>query len=343
MPYTVSVSVGDCNVRGYDIDGVANNVMAIVTDEYDNPVAPGTAVWFTALQGAITTSSVTDDSGFAFSTWYSSAPRDSGVVTIVAETRDTLSVIADTTYFFNSGPAYSISISISPDVVYADATGTAEIQVSIEDFYGRPVTDGTSVNVIADWGTATSPVTSINECYGSYAVSEYTGANVYRDDYSDQDTARVVDVTANIGGVGANNVVYLKHDLPSSEKSAISAPSTVPYNAPYLVSVRIADQWNNPIAGESVTLSAASAAGGGPTTTLGTGEASWTITAPDTTEPTTDVLMVTINSTGAVINTSVTYVAAKRRPTFEPEMTDSATIPEGVVIPKNDFYIREED
>ena len=342
LPYTVSVSVGDCNVRGYDVDGVANSVMAIVTDVYDNPVAPGTAVWFTALQGAITTSSVTDDSGFAFATWYSSAPRDSGIVTLAAETRDTSDVIADTTYFYNSGPADSISISISPYMVYADASGIAEIQISMWDVNLRPVTDGTSVNVIADWGTPTSPVTSINECYGSYAVSSYSGANVFRDDYSNQDTARVVEVTANIGGISAGDTVYLKHDLPSSSRSNVSAPGTVPYNTSYLVSVRVVDQWDNPIAGESVTLSAASATGGGVSTTGGTGEASWTLTAPDTTAPAMDVVMVTINSTGAVINASVTYVGRRRRPTFEPGVADTAIVPKDIVIPKNDFYIRED-
>ncbi len=343
LPYHVSVSVGDCNVPGFDTDGVANSVMAIVTDVYDNPVAPGTAVWFTALQGAVTTSSVTDDSGFAFATWYSSSPRDSGIVTISAETRDTSGTRADTTFFYNSGPADSISISISPYMVYADATGTAEIQVSIWDVNRRPVVNGTSVNVIADWGTASSPVTSINECYGSYAISNYTGANLFRDDYANQDTARIVDVTANIGGVTANNVVYLKHDLPNSSHSSITAPSEVPYNTSYLVSTRIVDQWDNPIAGESVTLSAASASGGGNAVTGATGETSWTLTAPDSTAPSTDVLMVTINSTGAVINTSVTYVSRRRRPEYDPEVSDSATVPERAVIRRNEFYIREED
>jgi len=179
LPYHISVSVGDCNIRGWLTDGLANSVMAIVTDTFENPVAPGTAVWFTSEEGAVTSSATTNDSGFAFGTWYSSDPRNDGIVWIYAETRDTLGIRRDSVAFYNSGPAATISsIDISPPVVYADESGIAEIRVSMEDVNGNPVTDSSSVNVIASWGEATSPTVTTNECYGSYAISEYTGANV---------------------------------------------------------------------------------------------------------------------------------------------------------------------
>jgi len=343
LPFNVSVSREDCNVRGWDIDGVSNSIMAIVTDTFENPVAPGTAVWFTALQGAITTSSVTDDSGFAFATWYSADPRGTtGIVTIIAETRDTSGVRADTVYFYNSGPADSMAISISPAVVYADATGTAEIQVSIWDVNRNPVTDGTSVNLITDWGSVTSPVTSVNECYSSYAVSTYTGANVFRDDYCGQDTAKAVNVTANIGGVVTSGTVYLKHDLPSSSNSTINAPSSVPYTCDFITSVRIVDQWDNPICGEDITLSGANVTivTANPQTTGNTGEASWTCTAADTGGASIGVLMATINSTGGMLTTQVGY--ARRRPGRPPE-EDIEGIPETVIeAPRTEFYIKEE-
>lgn len=125
----------------------------------------------------------------------------------------------------------------------------------------------------------------------------------------------------------------------------ITAPGSVPYNATYMVSVKIVDQWNNPIYGESVDLTAT---GGtvnapNPTTTNKTGEASWSVTAPDTSSSSTEVLMVEIVSTGAVLNTSIKYTTKRKRPSMEEDEEYSNKPPEAAVEPKNtELYLTDE-
>ena len=320
LPFNVSVSANECNVRGWDIDGVPNGVMAIITDRYENPVAPGTAVWFTVNEGAITTSATTNDTGFAYATWYSSDPRDSGLVWVIAETRDSLEIRADTTVFYNSGPAVGMDMSLSPGITFADTSGHSNILIDVWDINENPVVDGVGVMVTTDWGSVESPVQTTDECYGSYAESRYTGRNLTRDYYCGADTGGSATIEASIGGVGDSEILYLRHDLPNTGASYIIAPANVPYGFPFGVSVKIVDQWNNPICGEDITLSGSNVTvTSAPVQTTGaTGEASWDCQAPDTTEPSIGVIIATINSTGGTLNQSVTY-STRRRPAPEPE------------------------
>jgi len=335
----MSVSVGDCNVRGWDVDGVANSVMAIVTDEYENPVAPGTAVWFTAEEGAVTTSSTTNDSGFAFATWYSADPRDDGIVRIFAETRDTLDIRLDSVFFYASGRPDSVDISVLPGLTYADTTGFSDVRVDVWDVNLNPVSDSTEVQLVTDWGSVISPIYTSNECFASYTIGRYTARNVYVDNYCDSDTGGMAQVTATVGGESVSDTIFLKHDTPNSELSLITAPASVPIETTFPVSVRIVDQWLNPICGESVQLTGANVTVNAPTTgTTGfTGEVMFSCTAPDTTMPAMGVLIATILSTGGTMNVEISFVS-RRRPA-PPSDDGVAERPEAAIIPKEELIL----
>ncbi len=345
LPRNVSVSAYECNVRGWDVDGVPNQILAIITDEFLNPVAPGTAVWFTSDEGAITTSATTNDSGFAFATWFSSSPRTDGVVEVTAETRDTSGIRQGSVSFYASGRPNRIDISVLPGLTYADSTGFSDVRVDVWDVNENPVTDSTTVQLVTDWGSVISPIYTTNECYASYAIGRYTARNVYIDNYCASDTGGLARVTGTVGGISQSDTIFLKHDTPNSEESKITAPESVPYGYDFPVSVRIVDQWKNPICGELVELFGANATVLPPTSgvTGPTGEISFTVAAaPDTNYPSSGVIIARINSTGGTINVPVTY-SSRRRPSPPSEFEIPAEVPPQTAIVPAEAYLGRRD
>jgi adhesin/invasin len=72
----MTVSASPCNMFGMDVAGDSVQIIAIVGDRYNNPVTPGTAVYFTTSAGVVVPSmGYTDSSGFAHVTLYSAQPR----------------------------------------------------------------------------------------------------------------------------------------------------------------------------------------------------------------------------------------------------------------------------
>jgi len=71
----MSVAPSPCSMFGMDIVGDSVVIVALVGDRYNNPVTPGTAVYFTTSAGVITTATgYTDSLGFARVTLYSGNP-----------------------------------------------------------------------------------------------------------------------------------------------------------------------------------------------------------------------------------------------------------------------------
>ncbi|MCB9366706.1 MAG: Ig-like domain-containing protein [Calditrichaeota bacterium] len=71
----MAIGASPCNMFGMDRVGESVEVVCLVGDRYNNPVTPGTAVYFTTSGGVITTGTgYTDSSGFARVTLYSGNP-----------------------------------------------------------------------------------------------------------------------------------------------------------------------------------------------------------------------------------------------------------------------------
>lgn len=74
----MSLAPSPCSMFGMDVIGDSVVLVAIVGDRYNNPVTPGTAIYFTTSAGVITTSTgYTDSAGFARVTLYSGNPLPS--------------------------------------------------------------------------------------------------------------------------------------------------------------------------------------------------------------------------------------------------------------------------
>ncbi|MBK6767043.1 MAG: Ig-like domain-containing protein [bacterium] len=71
----MAIGASPCNMFGMDIVGESVEVVCLIGDRYNNPVTPGTAVYFTTSGGVITTATgYTDSVGFARVTLYSGHP-----------------------------------------------------------------------------------------------------------------------------------------------------------------------------------------------------------------------------------------------------------------------------
>ena len=71
----MSLASSPCSMFGMDFVGDSVTLLALVGDRYNNPVTPGTAVYFTTSGGVVTTGTgYTDSSGFARVTLYSGNP-----------------------------------------------------------------------------------------------------------------------------------------------------------------------------------------------------------------------------------------------------------------------------
>ncbi|MBN1756367.1 Ig-like domain-containing protein [bacterium] len=317
LPYTISLSRAECNVRGWDIDGVPNQITAIVSDTFANPVAPGTAVWFTTTEGVVVGNATTDDSGFAFTTWYSSEPRDSGWACVIGESRGAGGHVAiDTTCFFNSGPIYNLSVVVTPSNVLADGISEAEVYVEVQDINGNPVIDDFSITLEAEKGDVTNVITTVNECFGSYAVGTYTSTTVEVDSGCSLPLVYRDVIRARAGIVTGSATVNLLNGPASETNSSISAPTRVPYGATVPVSTNIEDIFGNPICGENLTYSSSYGTIlplNSITDNIGRSFVSYTAPAvpADSAE---HISVISVSFTGGVLFTEITLVMGKVLP-----------------------------
>lgn len=71
----MALGASPCNMFGMDVVGESVELVCLVGDRYNNPVTPGTAVYFTTSGGVVTTATgYTDSAGFARVTLYSGNP-----------------------------------------------------------------------------------------------------------------------------------------------------------------------------------------------------------------------------------------------------------------------------
>jgi hypothetical protein len=71
----MAIGASPCNMFGMDVVGESVQLVCLVGDRYNNPVTPGTAVYFTTSGGVVTTATgYTDSAGFARVTLYSGNP-----------------------------------------------------------------------------------------------------------------------------------------------------------------------------------------------------------------------------------------------------------------------------
>jgi len=157
--------------------GYPITVMADARDAYNNPVADGTPLEFSATQGGSfqKTNPVTTTSGIATNV-YTPTIKGSGFVTVTgsAAGHAAITVLA--------GDLVTPNISASPSTIYANGADTSVITVNAHDAFGNPADDGTHVTYATTLGTITSPTPKTDDSdssitySGTWTISNTTNA-----------------------------------------------------------------------------------------------------------------------------------------------------------------------
>lgn len=155
-----SVAVEKVNIAGRVHWGILDNVTAFVGDKYSNPVAPGTAVYFSTDYGIVEGAAVTDNMGRATVRYMSSAPLPplpaiESLATVTAWT------YGDTVGFNSLYDSTTILLSDITDAIWVDSTYFTYTEVNapkhfnykVNDIWGYPLVEDTKIKVEASNGS----------------------------------------------------------------------------------------------------------------------------------------------------------------------------------------------
>ncbi len=262
-PYRIVVAGVDCNVPYWDNVNEQNKIVALVADEYNNPVNDSTVVYFTVDEGTVkaTEARTRNHEGVASSLWLSGLNVDAvspGLVAVIAETNG--GTVVDTGWFYNSHVIDSLIVFGVPVSMEASIQAVAHATVIGVDLNNRPVEGGTVFSAEALFVSVSAGPLQ-DGCSSSSYRSTLTGRSLQRD-YS---------ITgANDNGIGAIDVVA--YWAPSGAYSSfsvqlltgdsyagnciITGPGTVAPGETVRFTVTIADRSNNPLGDHTILLSA---------------------------------------------------------------------------------------
>ncbi|MBU1920511.1 Ig-like domain-containing protein, partial [bacterium] len=246
----MSLGASPCNMFGMNIVGDSVRITALVGDRYNNPVTPGTAVYFTTSGGVITTSTgYTDSSGFASVTLYSGnplptisrwlntltdpnlgttilcsgVPDQDGMAKVMARsagvdaTGDSVHVWATTNVIFDySQPLLfirDVSVDGDPNERELFIGENALIRLALYDWNFWPMVTGTAITFSASSGNV-YPNQIIVPCPGdtSFTVSFFNSLSLSDDDAA---TPVLINVEATYGSAYAFTETFtLRASLP---------------------------------------------------------------------------------------------------------------------------------
>ena len=269
-PHYISVGANPLNIRGWDRVGEPSNVVAYVSDIYNNPVMDGTVVYFTCDEGImrgdwefedILGSSMTDG-GVAVGTYFSGLPRDNGRVVITASSSG--GEVIGTGGLISSGPPASVTfVSPTPPVLLAaDGDSEFEFWVEVLDINDNYVLAGTEIRFRAEFGTVPSSGYTEDGIAGSFAGGDYQSTTLDYDASwtTPDDGIGAVDYVVAGGGLtgGINDALEVRLLTGSaySKNCDIDIDSSTPRNSAIAFEVVIKDRNGNPLGGHSLSLAA---------------------------------------------------------------------------------------
>lgn len=155
-----SVAVDKVNIAGRVHSGIIDEVTAFVGDKYSNPVAPGTAVYFSTDYGIVEGSAITDEMGRATVRYMSAVPLPpvpaiSSLATVTAWT------YSDTVGFASIYENTTVLLSDLTDAISVDSTYFTYSWINepkhfnfiVNDIWGYPLVATTRIKVEASNGS----------------------------------------------------------------------------------------------------------------------------------------------------------------------------------------------
>jgi hypothetical protein len=283
-PNYISIGIAPLNIRGWDIVGADADVVAYVSDIYNNPVRDGTVVYFTCDEGIIrgnylntgSLGSSTTEGGVGLGTYFSGQPRLDGRVEVTATTAG--GTVVGTGGLISSGPPVSVEFFAPAPPINLLANGASEVDLWVEvlDINQNYVVAGTIVEFRTPLGVIDDNSQTSDGVYGSVAGATLRSVTLGQD-YSwsvpDDGIGAVVSVSAMAGLAGAASDGVEVNFLTGAayrHNSRIEAETSVPVGTSVPFEVLIADRYGNPLGGHVLAVSAS---GGASVTASGTTDA----------------------------------------------------------------------
>jgi len=311
-PAHIVVGSDECNVDFWDQVAEPNQIVAIVSDIYNNPVNDSTVVYFTCDEGTMKSHEerTMDHEGIVNSIWFSgnNVATADGRVYMIAETDG--GNVADTAMFYNTWYPDVITVFGVPASIVADGTAKSLVQVTAVDLNGNPVINGTIIKAYAEYLTVAG-ATLGNGCYGASDLVEINSQVLDRD-YSltgaNDDGIGAIDYIQYYHAAGASTTypITLLTGGAYSGNSSISGQTSANPGETIYFTVVVQDRAGNPLGDHTINLVASVGAvtpNTGETNTYGeAGPFTWTagvigdytITATDTDPRGGVVLMLSV-------------------------------------------------
>lgn len=187
-------------------------ITAKLTDQFGNPVKPGTAVYFSTDLGSVSGSAFTDDFGLArnpndgtgiirLSCIGLNITDDGGTGTLVATTIDENGNEISQSVDFSCGSSKAL-VAGTPTDFELDAGGTESFTYTVTNMLGNPMADGTTIRVSAD---------------GSVQLSGQTFVELGRDQTPGPGTTEFEFSIEEVGSPDDNIIVTIEVTAPSGE------------------------------------------------------------------------------------------------------------------------------
>jgi len=260
-PAFISLGAADCNVPSWEVVNYGNRIVAVVVDQWGNEVADSTSVWFGCEQGMIEGASETDPAlsfrGVAETFWHSGTPKDDGYVFYWCETSG--GTVADTSFFYESGPAAYGTFLQWPDTLWADGNSKGEVVIDVRDGNGVFVDSDYPIDVDADLGSIGDGLVN-DGCHAAIYLQNYFAPILDRDYYytiPDSGIGAIATIKARAGGFyGFNGTakVVLLTGAAYSKNSAIGVQTSITYGTTVPVEITIKDRWGNPLGGHLIQV-----------------------------------------------------------------------------------------
>ncbi len=205
LPYGPNASIGrsKANVAGGLFDNERVRITVFLGDRYQNPVPPGTAVYFTTTGGIIQPTAFTDQDGQASVDLITANPRPAGGVAIITARTigDTAARKADSLIQLQTQVVFSgATIITAPTAAFGvPDSGSYSFAYSVLDANGNPLVAGTTILVTLD-----GPGAADLEAQGDVDVTMKDSPNPADGNFN----VKIVDKTR--GGTGGFFAVNIK-------------------------------------------------------------------------------------------------------------------------------------
>ncbi len=259
-PARIVVGAEECNVPYWGMVNETNELVALVSDIYNNPCQDSTVVYFTCDEGVVMAhqNRIDGEEGLASSTWMSYGSDqtvDDGIVMIKVETNG--GTLVDSGYFINSWYPDTLWFAIWPQTMAAHTEAHGFIFVEVRDLNMNYCVELSRIKFESEFVTFIERENG-DGCYSS-AISNYAQGKVLAQDYSmnsvsDDGIGAIDYITVRFGfGASATAPCTLLTGMTYSKSCIIDIPSSVPTSSTTPFSVIIKDRFGNPLGDHDLT------------------------------------------------------------------------------------------